>query len=228
MTGREKKVIVFIVEGASDEAALGSILKEYFRAKEISFFVARGDITTKNGITTGNIVKEINGFVKQLKGKYRYKDSDILEIIHLIDTDGAFVDGSLVRKRKSKGPVLYYTDHIEANHVGNIIERNRGKAEILKKLSKTSKIGRIRYSIYYMSCNLEHVLYGELREFSIEEKWRLSDEFAEEYEGRADEFAEFLEDEAAVRGNYKETWEFIEQGAESLRRNTNFHLLFKE
>ena len=38
----EKKVIAFIVEGASDEAALGTIMKEYFTDNEVQFVVIRG------------------------------------------------------------------------------------------------------------------------------------------------------------------------------------------
>lgn len=37
----EKKVIAVIVEGPSDEAALGSILKEYFSSAEIQFVVVQ-------------------------------------------------------------------------------------------------------------------------------------------------------------------------------------------
>lgn len=31
----EKKVVVFIVEGQSDEAAIGTIMKEYFSDKQV-------------------------------------------------------------------------------------------------------------------------------------------------------------------------------------------------
>ena len=48
----EKKVIAVIVEGPSDEAALGSILKEYFSSAEIQFVVVHGDITTKDYTST--------------------------------------------------------------------------------------------------------------------------------------------------------------------------------
>ena len=51
----EKKVIAVIVEGPSDEAALGSILKEYFSSAEIQFVVVHGDITTKDYTSTDNI-----------------------------------------------------------------------------------------------------------------------------------------------------------------------------
>ena len=33
----EKKVVAFIVEGTSDEAALGSVMKEYFSSNEVQF-----------------------------------------------------------------------------------------------------------------------------------------------------------------------------------------------
>lgn len=44
----EKKVIAVIVEGPSEEAALGSILKEHFTTEEVQFVVVHGDITTKD------------------------------------------------------------------------------------------------------------------------------------------------------------------------------------
>ena len=54
----EKKVIAFIVEGASDEAALGTIMKEYFSDNEVQFVVIRGDITTRDYISMDAIVKK--------------------------------------------------------------------------------------------------------------------------------------------------------------------------
>ena len=41
---REKKVIVFIIEGPSDEAALGTIMKEHFSSNEVRFVFVHGDI----------------------------------------------------------------------------------------------------------------------------------------------------------------------------------------
>ena len=35
----EKKVIAFIVEGPSDEAAIGSIMKEFFLKNEVQFSI---------------------------------------------------------------------------------------------------------------------------------------------------------------------------------------------
>ena len=65
----EKKVIAVIVEGSSDEAAFGSILKEYFSSEEIQFVVVHGDITTKDYTSADNIhegkVEDFVEFISQ-------------------------------------------------------------------------------------------------------------------------------------------------------------------
>ena len=83
------------------------------------------------------------------------------------------------------------------------------------------------YQIYYNSCNLEHVLYGELRHYSDEEKQILSDDFADKYDGKVDEFIKLISDPTiAVPGSYQKTWDYIEKDRNSLNRHTNMHLIF--
>lgn len=93
------------------------------------------------------------------------------------------------------------------------------KSEIMFKLYTTGKIRNIQYRLYFNSCNLEHVLYNELKDFS--------DEFAEKYEGKVLEFIEFISDKSfAVDGTYRETWKYIEKDMNSLQRHSNMHLIF--
>ncbi len=71
------------------------------------------------------------------------------------------------------------------------------------------------------------MLYGELKDFTDEEKQMLSDDFADKYEGKINEFIEFLSGSAvAVHGTYQKTWDFIEKERNSLKRHTNMHLMF--
>ena len=92
----------------------------------------------------------------------------------------------------------------------------------------SSKVHNIRYRIYFNSCNLEHVLYGVLKNFSDDEKEELSDDFAERYEGKLNEFIRFISDDVlAVQGTYNETWRFIEKDKHSLERHSNMHLIFQ-
>lgn len=226
MQTTEKKVIIFIVEGPSDESAIGTIVKEYFSASEVRFHLAHGDVTTKTGADGDTILKRINNCVEEVKKRYRYTNQNILRIIHLADMDGVYINEDRIIENEA-GPALYFTDHIETPCVECIDRRNDRKSELLYKLSATGKINGIPYRIYYMSCNLEHVLYNELREFTDEEKWEYSDAFAEKYMGKVDEFISFISNPAfAVEGSFKDTWKFIRQDTNSLNRYTNFQQLF--
>lgn len=61
----EKKVILFIVEGPSDRAALGPIMEEYFNSEDIKFLIVHGDITIKNYITKDNAIIKVNEQIKE-------------------------------------------------------------------------------------------------------------------------------------------------------------------
>ena len=53
---KEKKTIIFIVEGSSDKAALENIFKKiYRRNKEIDFGFTNGDITSDPTVTIANV-----------------------------------------------------------------------------------------------------------------------------------------------------------------------------
>lgn len=122
----------------------------------------------------------------------------------------------------------YYEDHIDVKNVKAIVNRNKRKGSILYKLRKTGKVNGIPYRIYFNSCNLEHVLYDELRDFTDEEKQILSDDFADKYDGKVNEFIDFISDtQIAVLGTYQQTWDYIEKDKNSLNRHSNMHLIFE-
>ncbi len=223
----EKKVIVFIVEGPSEEAALGTIMKEFFSGNEVQFVVVHGDITMKDYVSDDSILKKINQQIEGVKSRYRYGNDDFIKIIHIADTDGVYIPDADVIETDTE-EIRYCKEHIEARNVSAVIERNRRKGDILYKLRKTGKVNGIPYRIYFNSCNLEHVLYGELRDHSDEEKQILSDDFAERYEGKSDEFIELISaPDIAVPGTYQRTWDYMEKDRNSLHRHTNMHLIFE-
>ena len=104
----EKKVVAVIVEGPSDEAALGTILKEYFSKAEVQFVVVHGDITAEDYTTHNNIVKKINDLIDVIRQRYRYKLTDFLKIIHIVDMDGVFTKNTVFKADVES--VMYYTD----------------------------------------------------------------------------------------------------------------------
>ena len=222
----EKKVIAVIVEGPSDENALGGILEEFFSSEEVQFTVVHGDITSDYHTTLNNAVTKVGDVIERLRSQYGYQWGDLIKIIHIADTDGAFTR-DCIRQTDVKS-IQYYEDHIEYADVDEVKRRNQHKAEIMFKLCATGKIRKTPYRLYFNSCNLEHVLYEELKDFSDEEKEILSDDFAEKYEGKLSDFIHFISDKSvAVEGSYKETWKYIEKDKNSLQRHSNMHLIFE-
>lgn len=60
----EKKVVAVIVEGHSDENAIGGILKEFFSSEEVQFAVVHGDITSDYRITKENVVSKVSDLIE--------------------------------------------------------------------------------------------------------------------------------------------------------------------
>ena len=227
MAKNRKKVVLFIVEGSSEEIALGSIMKEFFANNEVRFEIIRGDITSRNDVTTGNVISKINEYISICMSKYSYKLGDILKIIHLTDTDGVFIADEYVQEDSVK-EVQYKLDKIVAPFRNSIILRNYRKSSVTKKLVFTNSIRNIPYKIYFNSCNLEHVLYGQLQNFTAQEKVDKADDFALEYENKLTDFKEFIfSKNIAVEGTYRETWEYIQKDLRSLNRGSNMHLIFE-
>ena len=68
----------------------------------------------------------------------------------------------------------------------------------------------------------------ELKDFTDDEKADMADDFAEKYEGKVEDFIEFIsQDDLIAPGTFKQTWQFIEKEKHSLERFTNMHLIFK-
>lgn len=215
-----------IVEGPSDENAIGGILKEYFSSKEVQFAVVHGDITSDFDTTKDNVLIKIGYKVEEIRSKYGYCLEDFVRIIHITDTDGSFTKDCI--QQSDVKNIQYYENHIEAADISKVEQRNKHKSEILSKLYSTGKVKNINYKIYFNSCNPEHVLYDELKDFTDVEKQTLSDDFAEEYEGNVEAFIEFISNpNFAVIDTYKMTWRFIEKDMNSLHRHSNMHLIFK-
>ena len=125
----EKKVVVFIVEGPSDEAALGTIMKEYFSSNEVQFIVVHGDITLKDYVSDDSILKKINEQIEGIKSRYRYSQEDFIKVIHIVDMDGVYIpDMDIIEADVEK--IQYYEDHIDTKSTSIIVERNRRKGDI--------------------------------------------------------------------------------------------------
>lgn len=222
----KKKIVLFIVEGINDKTSLALCMNQFLDKNTVLFEITDGDITTQYGNSSEDIAPKIGNIVKRFSGKI-FKQKDYLEVVHLVDMDGAYIpDENIFEGTKEKNQ--YMEESIETAKVKMTIDRNHQKQEILYRMINLSKVWvSIPYSVYYFSCNMDHVLHNRAN-LSKEDKDKLATEFENKFYNRPQDFADFFNsDEFAVKGTYDETWQFIRAGTNSLKRYSNFILYLK-
>lgn len=140
------KRCLLICEGPNDELVF-SMLKDVFdeslfEVKPLHRCCADVQDLSENVET---IVSEI------LSKEHGYNREDFDEICFLIDSDGVFVDESLIIENKSISHTNYRADSIECKERKLMIIRNRNRIKNINDLLNDGK-----YKIYYNSRNLEH------------------------------------------------------------------------
>ncbi len=175
----------------------------------------------------GDIVR---GVIKTRK----YRDSDILAVLHITDTDGCLIPKDCIKiehKQKEKTYYSFNTIKVDSSEQQqNIIERNEVRSAHVKTMNKQQKIvsKKYMYQLYYFSRNLEHVIFNEPNP-KQEYKCENVEEFLENLECAIEEFLyKYLPDVDGVNYSerYKNSWRYIEEGTNSLKRATNVPLLF--
>ncbi|MFV0529089.1 MAG: hypothetical protein ACK5MN_10270 [Lachnospiraceae bacterium] len=226
MPKKVKKVILFIVEGPTEETSLSPICKKIFQREDVRFHVVHGDITTAQEIGSTNAVTEVTKHICLEMERYGFRRSDILKIIHIIDTDGSFIPDSCV-KLGTEQKIHYEATEIRTSNPQTIRNRNHKKSSVIQRLYSTNKIGTIPYKIYYFSRNMEHVLHNISIALSDDKKTEYADLFADKYTNNTEDFIHFLTySEFSTPGSYLESWKYIFSGLNSLQRHSNIHLLF--
>lgn len=221
-----KKIILFIVEGITEKIALGLVLSKLLTTSDVQFQVTNGDLTTRNNVSQSTIKNALGEVIKKFINPV-YQSSDILEIVHLIDTDGVFVDDSAVRQHSATSGrgTIYAENCIYTDNTANICARNAQKRAILNLLINTSSAYKgIPYKVYFFSCNLDHVLHNSCN-LSNEDKVTKAEEFRAQYANNLNGFIEFIQNpDFAVSGDYLVTWSYIKQNNNSLKKHSNFHV----
>lgn len=156
-----KKIVLVIVEGPSDEVALGMALSQVYDKDFIYVHIMHGDITTRRGVSSKNIVAKLGNEVTAYAKSQHYKASDFKQIIHIVDTDGAYIPDDNIMEKENYLDIQYENDGIYTNNKAGVVTRNQQKRDNLYRLRSCGIIWTIPYSLYYMSCNLDHVLYNK-------------------------------------------------------------------
>ncbi len=222
-----KKIIFVIVEGPSDEEALAVILNRLYDIDTLYVHVLHGDITSAKTVSSSTILSKIGSVIKMYAKENHYNKTDFKEIIHIVDMDGAYVSNDCIVKDACEKPI-YDFETIRTVNPEGIIQRNLQKSSILNRLFTTKTIWDIPYHLYYMSCNLDHVLHHKLNS-SDEDKERDSYLFAKKYKDNLPAFLAFIcNSDFSVVCEYHDSWNFIKQDKNSLHRYTNLGLYLQK
>lgn len=223
-----KKVVLVIVEGPSDDTALGIMLSQIYNKNKVYVHIMHGDITTRKGVRSDNIVAKIGDEVRGYAKSNHYTPKDFKQIIHIVDMDGVYIPDENVILDLVQDKTFYESDGIHTLDQQRIIERNKQKRENLYRLRGTGQIYQVPYRVYYMSCNLDHVLHNK-RNSTDAEKETNAYAFAKKYKNDVDGFMKLICDsDFSVGGDYKKSWAYIEDGLNSIDRYTNLGICIME
>lgn len=220
--------MLFIVEGTTDETALEAIFKcIYKRNKNIEFRFTHGDLSSDETSTQHNIEERIHNVVLEFMKDKKLKASDIFQIVQIFDTDGAYIPNEAICIGQTVD-FKYSTTNISCKDISRVIERNIHKKEIMDYLLQNVKtIKSIPYTMYFMSCNLDHALYNEIS-LDKDLKQEYADRFYEKFLGKEYLFVDFLKSDVVngVPSSFIGSWNYIKEDLHSLERHTNLHIYF--
>lgn len=126
-----KSVILFIFEGVTEKIALENILEKIFSSNHVDVEFIGTDITSDKDITLSNIENELKNFIRDKIKPLHVDLSDIQQIVHVIDTDGGFVDDQYIKYDDSVDGIAYTNDFILSKNPSLTLKRNKKK---LKRL----------------------------------------------------------------------------------------------
>lgn len=223
-----RKIVLLIVEGPSDETALGILFTRILGRERVLVKTMRGDITTQVCSSPAAMTKRVDEIVKRYAKQNHFLASDFAEVVQITDTDGAFIPEENVIQDGSAEGHRYTDKYIYAEHAQSIIMRNKHKSANLKALVACCSVWQgIPYSIYYMSANLDHVLYNSPHN-PDSRKENDAYKFAKEYKEKTNEFIKYISDsDFSVKKGYNESWNFIEEGVHSIERHTNLGIYLR-
>lgn len=227
-----KKVVLFIVEGITDKICLENIMDTlidtYSSNHRLLLEITNGDITSDYTVQPNNVKKKLTEIIKGY-GKRKYKSNDYKEIIHIIDMDGAFIDESLIHEDVEQDEFRYDLSGIYYRSKEKVIKRNDHKKKIIETLINTSTVFRnVKYRVFFLSCNLEHVFHNKLN-VDVEDKVVLAKKFEKEYEEDIDKFIEFIcNSKFSCKKEYCDSWKFIKVDNNSIKRYTNLDIIINE
>ncbi len=189
---------------------------------------------TKNGWNQERAVRNIiDSFENDKVSCYVNKDGSLNFERYAIFGYRELIDYWLFSDWKGRGRCEHFDDFLKAVSYESLKKKAAVDLDSFLLLIEVvyncySESWGIPYQVYYMSCNLDHVLYNK-QNSSNEEKEHDAIQFVKKYRNDLDGFIAYISKSCfSVQSNYIDSWNYIKQNLHSLERHTNLGLCFDE
>lgn len=246
-------VILLLTEGETDISTLAPALTSYFASRNGRFASAepfRCDVTAlrlfpdsarNSGILPpyDDAKQIVDSFVRRHVRESSFSPREYMQIVQLIDLDGAFIPADSVIEQTNLQRLEYKDNHILApDRRWLITVHDEKKRQVHALLSKhhiaLSRGITVPYQLFFMSRNLEHALSGVNGNLDGEQKADIAAVRGLAYGQNPNLLMNDLLRLYAMNipqgrsaPNLKETWDWAMTGVHSLERNSNLILLPK-
>lgn len=218
------QLVLFLVEGKSDKVSLEGAIRQILHSKNEPYFMIQSDLTSDNHVCPANVERVLLADVKNELWKRRVELKDCLEIVHLIDTDAAFIKDDALEENPMNYGVTYFTSKIVVQNKARIVDRNLHKRYNIQALLDIDELKGVPYRLFYCSVNLEHVLHNNPNASTIRQKITLSNKFDDEYSDDVIKFLNYMSSPEIMHfKSYAESWEYIKKSENALTRASNIY-----
>ena len=203
------KRCLLLVEGPFDRQRLAA-LRDLFDSSKLEIVSFGTDILTSKSYKK-DPEKEIIALLAKEK-LYELSDFDL--VAQVCDTDGCFIDDSLVYE--GTGHIVYASDHIEAKDKQSVCASHKQKAATIRSLLAEGKI-----KLYYNSCNIDHAFDGVQNPTDAFKKRAAIKMYNNARNDRGYFVRLLFEAEKTHSASFSESWVFIQEGVNSLMATSN-------
>ena len=232
-------IILAIVEGPSDATALVDPLSKLLRNSQLRDLIADGDITLRYlyakshpGMTGSNMEKVMTKLIDaDIKRRHVYVRNDVTAVIQILDLDGAFVPDGHVSQDEGLEERRYTENSILTPNAMETIRQNHEKQKNIRSLisMKDIRLGRrdVPFHSFYMSRNLEHVIWDEKKQLEPEGKSACAKRAFRRYVQHPEELLDLLRSPEVMHGfkSFEESWNWPQVADNSLARGSNLGFL---
>lgn len=193
--------------------------------------VARMD-RTHSRMTGPNMEKVIAKLINaDIERRHVYTKNDVTAVVQILDLDGAFVPDGHVIQDEEPGKRRYTESGILTPNAAETIRQNHEKQKNIRSLisMENIRLGRkdVPFRPFYMSRNLEHVLWDEEQQLEAGDKSAYAKRAFRRYMKHPEELLALLRSQEVMHGfeSFEESWDWPQADDNSLARGSNLGLL---